>query len=173
MRLRHGQLCYYLNSMKVIVVSGARSNVGKTHLARALCSLLPGAIRVKIGHHAPKPGRDINLYPIGTSFATIASQHSDVRFLIIESNRILQEITPDCAIYLPGDDPKPSAKLAAKKADIIRGEPLSDSAISLLAQHMECDEALIRAIVELTNHKEGCAESVHGIAIRTADRGAG
>jgi len=156
--------------MKVIVVSGARSNVGKTHLARALCSLLPGAVRVKIGHHARKPGRDINLYPIGTSYSTISANHSDAPFLIIESNRILQEITPDCVIYLPGDDPKPSAKLAIKKADIIRGESIPDSKISLLARRMECDEALIRAVVELTKREEGCAEGTQRIQERTANQ---
>ena len=159
--------------MKVIVVSGAHSNVGKTHLSRALCSLLQGAVRVKIGHHAPKPGRDTNLYQIGTSFSTIATDHGDVRFLIIESNRILQEINPDCVIYLPGDDPKPSAKLAIKKADIIRGEPVPDSTISLLARRMECEEVLIRAIVELTDSKEGSTEDIQQTRLRTANQEAG
>ena len=159
--------------MKVIVVSGARSNVGKTLLSRALCNILPGAVRVKIGHHAPKPGRDRNLYPIGTSFETIATDHSDASFLIIESNRILQEITPDCVIYLSGDDPKPSAKLALKKADIIRGEPVPSSKVSLLARRMECGEALVREIVKVTNCEEGCAEGAREAPIRTADRHAG
>jgi hypothetical protein len=136
--------------MKVIVVSGACSNVGKTYLSRALCRLLPGAVRIKIGHHAYKPGRDANLYQIGTSFATIAAQHSNARFLIIESNRILEEITPECVIYLPAENPKPSAETAMKKADIIRGEPVPASTLSALAKRMECDETVIRAIVELT-----------------------
>lgn len=135
--------------MKVIVVSGARSNVGKTHLSRALCTLLPGAVRIKIGHHARKPGKDANLYQIGTSFSNIAAEHSDALFLIIESNRILEEITPECAIYLPADNSKPSAEIAIKKADIIRGEPVPPSKISVLAKRMECDETVIRAIVEL------------------------
>ncbi len=138
-----------LSNMKVIVVSGARSNVGKTHLSRALCRLLPGAVRIKIGHHARKPGGDGYLYQIGTSFSTIAAEHSNARFLIIESNRILEEITPDCAIYLPAENPKPSAEIAIKKADIIRGEPVAASKISVLATRMECDETVIRAIVEL------------------------
>jgi hypothetical protein len=140
--------------MKVIVVSGARSNVGKTHLSRALCTLLPGAVRVKIGHHARKPGGDSCLYGMGTGFSTIAAEHSDARFLIIESNRILEEITPDCAIYLPADNPKPSAEIAMKKADIIRGEPLPASRISVLAKRMECDEAVIRRIVELAGAEQ-------------------
>ncbi len=142
--------------MKVIVVSGARSSIGKTQLSRALCKLLPGAVRIKIGHHARKPGGDDGyLYYMGTSFSTIAAEHSKARFLIIESNRILEEITPECAIYLPADNPKPSAEIAMKKADIVRGEPVPVSRISVLAKRMECDETVIRRIVELSGALEG------------------
>jgi len=140
-----------LSDMKVIVVSGARSNVGKTHLARALCKLLPGAVRIKIGHHPRKPGYDDGyLYPMGTGFLSIAAEHGNERFLIIESNRILVEITPECTIYLPADNPKPSADIAMKKADIIRSEPVPVSKISILAKRMGCDEIVIRKIVELS-----------------------
>ncbi len=136
--------------MKVIVVSGARSNVGKTHLARALCGLLPEAVAVKIGHHKAKPGKEGILYPMGTALATIAAEHPAARFLIIESNSILDQLTPDCAIYLAADNPKPSAETAAKKADIIRGKAIPRSKIKALAARLECDEAVIRKIVELS-----------------------
>ncbi|MEI6154146.1 MAG: hypothetical protein WCQ90_08665 [Deltaproteobacteria bacterium] len=140
--------------MIIVVVSGAHSNVGKTHLSRALCNLLPGAVHIKIGHHARKPGKDGHLYPMGTGFSSIAAEHSTARFLIIESNRILEEITPDCAIYLSAEDPKPSAEIAAKKADIIRGKSVPVSKISILAKRMECDETVIRKIVELSGALE-------------------
>jgi len=136
--------------MKVIVVSGARSNVGKTQLARALCELLPGAVHIKIGHHARKSGKDGYLYPMGTGLSSIAAGHADAPFLIIESNRILGEITPECVIYLPAEDPKPSAEIAVKKADIIRGEPVPISKISVLAKRLECDETVVRKIIELS-----------------------
>ena len=141
--------------MKVIVVSGAHSNVGKTELSRALCELLPGAVRIKIGHHARKPGDERHLYGIGTGFTSIAAEHGHARYLIIESNRILEEITPECAIYLTAENPKPSAEMAMKKADIIRGEPVPVSKISVLSKRMECDEAVIRKIVELSGALTG------------------
>ena len=106
-------------------------------------------MRVKIGHHARKPGGDVHLYPIGTGLATIAAEHGYARFLIIESNRILDEITPDCAIYLSAGDPKPSARIAMLKADIVRGEPVSSATVGALARRMHCDEAIIRRIGEL------------------------
>jgi hypothetical protein len=143
--------------MKVIVVSGACSNVGKTQLSRALCELLPGAVRIKIGHHARKPGKDDScyLYQMGTSFATIAAEHSNEHFLIIESNRILEEITPECTIYLPAENAKPSAELAVKKADVIRGEPVQASKIAILAERTECEETVVRKIIELVGALEG------------------
>ncbi|RPI76349.1 MAG: hypothetical protein EHM45_13215, partial [Desulfobacteraceae bacterium] len=98
--------------MKVIVVSGAHSNVGKTLLSQALCKLLPGAVHIKIGHHARKPGNDDHFYYIGTGFTTIAADHEQARFLVIESNRILEKITPECVIYLSAENPKPSAEMA-------------------------------------------------------------
>jgi hypothetical protein len=92
---------------------------------------------------------------MGTGFASIAAEHSKARFLVIESNSILEEITPECAIYLPSENPKPSAEIAMKKADIIRGEPVSVSKISVLAKRMECDETIIRKIVELSGALKG------------------
>ena len=141
--------------MKVIVVSGAHSNVGKTQLARALLDLLPGAARIKIGHHERKPGGDEYYYHMGTGFSTIAAEHSNASFLIIESNHILDEITPECVIYLRAENPKPSAEIAVKKADIIRGEPVPSSKISVLAKRLECDESVIRKIVELSGALKG------------------
>lgn len=141
--------------MKVVVVSGAHSNVGKTQLARTLRDLLPGAVRIKIGHQARKPGGDDYYYYMGTSFSAIAAEHSNARFLIIESNHILEEITPEFAIYLSAEDPKPSAEIAVKKADIVRGEPVPVSKISVLAKRLECDETVIRKIVELSGALEG------------------
>jgi hypothetical protein len=141
--------------MKVIVVSGAHSNVGKTQLARALRELLPGALRIKIGHHERKPGGDGYYYYVGTNFPTIAADHSDANFLIIESNHILQEITPECVIYLPAENPKPSAEIAQRKADIIRGEPVPVEKISALAKRLECDEKVIWKIVELSGALKG------------------
>jgi len=136
--------------MKIIVVSGARSKIGKTQLSRALCQLLPDAVRVKIGHHPRRPGGDPNLYPMGTSLPTIMADHGDAHFLIIESNRILEEMTPDCTIYLEAEDPKPSAEVARKKADIIRGETVSDLKISAISERIELDETVVRKIAELS-----------------------
>jgi dethiobiotin synthetase len=143
--------------MKIIVVSGARSGVGKTQLSRALCELLPGGVHIKIGHHARKPaeGRSSYLYQMGTSFGTVAAEHSDAHFLVIESNQILEEMTPECTIYLPAENPKPSAEIAFKKADVIRGESVQASKIAVLAKRLGCEETVVRKIIELAGALEG------------------
>jgi hypothetical protein len=87
---------------------------------------------------------------MGASFSSIAAEHSKASFLVIESNSILAEITPECAIYLPSENPKPSAEMAMKKADIIRGESVPIARIAVLAKRMECDETVIRKITELS-----------------------
>jgi hypothetical protein len=142
--------------MKVIVVSGAHSNVGKTQVSCALKNLLPGSVRVKIGHGERKSEDDDFYYHLGTGFSTIAAKHNNARYLIIESNSILKEITPECVIYLKAENPKPSADIAIKKADIIRGEVVPDSKISILAKRLECDETVISKIVELSGAKVNC-----------------
>lgn len=141
--------------MKVIVISGAHSKVGKTGLARSLCSLLPGAVHVKIGHGKEKPGIDGSFYHLGTTFSSIASNHDNTSFLIIESNSILKEITPDCCIYLPAENPKPSARLARKKADIIRGRVVPTDTITACAGRLGCDIATMEQIVSLTGAMKG------------------
>ncbi len=119
--------------MKTIVIAGARSAIGKTTLARSLLEVLPDARMVKIGHHTvAKPGGD-HYFPIGTPLREILGCGGTCRFLIIESNSILEQFTPDCVIYLPADNPKPSAALAEAKADIIRGRMPGPSILSSLA----------------------------------------
>ena len=108
---------------------------------------------MKIGHHACKPDSDDHLYPMGTSFSNIAAEHGNARFLIIESNRILEEITPECAIYLPAENPKPSAEIAMKKADIIRGEAVPASKIAVLAEGWN---AMKRSSGRLWNCRADC-----------------
>lgn len=122
--------------MKTIVISGASSKVGKTTLARKVCGILPGAVHVKIGHGAIKPGMGNIFYPHGTGFERIAAENRGAPFLVIESNGILREIDPDLAIYLPGGSPKPSAAQAAEKADVVGGEPIGRGAIREIAERL-------------------------------------
>jgi len=135
--------------MKVIVVSGASSNVGKTTVARRLQSLLDGARLVKIGHGKHRPEVPDLLYPMGTSFETVRSDHGDAKWLLIESNAILLETQPDLLIYLEGENPKPSAKEARVRADILSGQFLDRDAVVALAARLTVTVDLMRQIVRI------------------------
>lgn len=135
--------------MKTIVVSGAHSNVGKTSLARELCALLPGAVRIKIGHGEEKSGEGNAFFRAGTPFSRVAREIGEAHFAVIESNRVLEELEPDCLIYLPGGAPKPSAALARARADIVRGESLSRETIARLAGGLGLGEETALEIARL------------------------
>jgi molybdopterin-guanine dinucleotide biosynthesis protein A len=135
--------------MKTIVISGARSGVGKTTLAKELLAVLPGSVFVKVGHHPENPANKDLLYPLGTSFREIRKNHEGFSFLIIESNTILKELIPDCAIYLGADCPKPSALFAQEKADITSGHKISAGKIDELSVRLGLSVQTMRRIAWL------------------------
>ena len=135
--------------MKTIVISGAKSNVGKTTLAVKVSALLPGSVRVKLGESEAREGIDNVFYHVGTPFAKVVDENRNADFLVIESNRILEEINPDLAIYLHADDPKPSAALAEARADLIRGCGGGDDMVELVAGKLGVDDRTAAEIVRL------------------------
>ncbi len=132
--------------MKVIVISGASSKVGKTTLARKLRRLLKGAELVKIGHGPRQPRIPNHFYESGTPFQTIRDNHCGAPWLIVESNSVLREIVPDLAIYLEGEHPKPSARYARDRADIVSGTLLNNDAVAVLAARLGISVELMRKI---------------------------
>jgi len=135
--------------MKVIVISGASSKVGKTTLARGLQRVLEGAEVVKIGHGKRKAEIENHFYELGTPFHTIRENHAGARWLLIESNSILREIQPDLAIFLEGRNPKPSAEYARRLADIVAGRDISDENVEVLAVRLGITTDLMRTIIQL------------------------
>ena len=136
--------------MKVIVVSGAHSKIGKTTLAHQIRELIPGSQFIKIGSHSKKEEKDDTIFNNNTSFKIIADQYIDVPYLIIESNGILYEITPECTIYLPGTPAKPSGDIAEKKADIRRGELIDRDTIKKIAKKLDLESSLVKKIIWLS-----------------------
>jgi len=141
--------------MKTIVISGAKSNIGKTTLAEKICALLPGSVCVKLGHGEEKEGMDNKFYPAGTPYERIKDENPQAGFLVIESNRILEEIKPDLTVYLPAEDPKPSALIAEKRADLIRGCAGSDKEAVFVAGRLGVEAATAAGIVQLVCDDSG------------------
>ncbi|MBN1878597.1 molybdenum cofactor guanylyltransferase [bacterium] len=145
--------------MKTIVIAGARSRVGKTSLAFELMALLPGSRYVKIGSSQQKMDGP-EYYPIGTTFQYIVEKGDKEQILIIESNSILREITPDVCLYLDDAPAKPSAVMARSKADVISGMRINDSQVKAIAERLNVDKPVVRHMVWLTGARPEPAAAV-------------
>lgn len=112
--------------MKIIVISGSYSNVGKTTLAHNIMNELNSSRieMIKIGHNKAKPTKtealfnDINE---GLNYIYSLQASNKVDYLIVESNSIYQFLKPDLAIFIMNNakPEKETAQLARQFADII------------------------------------------------------
>ncbi len=135
--------------MKIIVIAGASSKVGKTTLAKRLQDVLAGAEVIKIGHGRRKPHLENDFYEWGTPWSAIRENHRAAPWLIIESNSILREVQPDLVIYLEGENPKPSAEYARCRADIVSGTDVSEEDATALAARLGITLDLMHTIIRL------------------------
>ncbi len=146
--------------MKTIVISGAHSGVGKTTLARELREIIPDADFVKIGHHPENHANEDSLYPMGTSLRELTARHGSSPYLIIESNSILSELTPDCAIHLDAGCAKPSANAAKEKADMVSGQRTGGGKLRELSTRLEITEPAMRRIAWLAGARPSLATAI-------------
>jgi adenylate kinase len=135
--------------MRVIVISGASAGVGKTTLAKSLQRLLAGAEIVKLGHGRRKTDVGNHFYESGTPFETIRANHRKAHWLLVESNSILRELQPDLVIYLEGENPKPSAAYARRRADIVSGRDVGNEEAKALATRLGITLDLMQVIIRL------------------------
>ena len=138
--------------MKTIVIAGGGSNVGKTTLAEALGRLLPATRIAKLGTHPPKAEKPSLFFPIDTGYQTVAREAGDCSFLIIESGAILDDAAfePDLVIFLPapaGRKNKPGSHRRLKRADLIRGTPISNHQLQHLCRRLDVDEATFSVVL--------------------------
>ena len=134
--------------MKTIVVAGAQSNIGKTTVAKKICSFLPNAVFIKVGKGNPDNVKTDIFYTVGTSIEKLFQNHNDKDWLVIESNQILKEFQPDCVVYLTGTNPKPSAQMAKEKADIIRDQKIDSAVINTLAEKLGITQEIVYNIAK-------------------------
>jgi hypothetical protein len=115
--------------LKIIVISGSHSKIGKTTVLRNIQARLnhSSKLAMKVGHRSfktEKPEKFFSNMPEGLEYISSLEESGNPDFLLIESNSILNYIQPDLAIFLKSKDKpeKDSARLAKLKADIIIDE---------------------------------------------------
>lgn len=156
--------------MRTIVVAGARSRIGKTSFALEMQALVPGSSYVKIGCSPGKSGGP-TYYPIGTPYERIESEERNAAVLIIESNSILREMTPDVCFFLDGDSPKPSAELARAKADVISGTRVDESIVQVIAGRLSLSQTTARRLIWLAGARPEAAGAIIMIGGRSTRMG--
>ena len=109
----------FAGGLAIITVSGAHRAVGKTTLARALKERLPGRVEViKIGH-GPDKGKPERLFRETEEVLAYvdglrSSGRRSLDILIVESNRILDSLKPDLALFL---EPTESSESRGKRTE--------------------------------------------------------
>jgi len=111
--------------MKIWLISGAFSGVGKTTLAGNLRQILPDSISLKIGHGKRKkdlPGNFFSSVEAGLKF--IEDQKGKSQHCIVESNRLAGLLHADIMVFLDNLDGerRGDAERLRAKADIILGD---------------------------------------------------
>jgi molybdopterin-guanine dinucleotide biosynthesis protein len=108
----------------ILVVGGSSSKVGKTTV---ICEIIAAtrdarwtAVKITPHQHEPKQHGDTERYAAAGAVRTVLSSGPAPREgnVIIESNSVLDELTPDLFVFVEGGpDSKPSARRHAGKAD--------------------------------------------------------
>ncbi len=127
---------------KTWVICGAGRAAGKTHLARALCRVLPGAACAKLGHEKRRPGGPRRYFRSSRALeAFVKSRSGKLDHVIVESNAWAREGKGDLMIFLDGPpgrlNVRPDVRLLRSRAHLRIGPGASRSSWEkVLARHV-------------------------------------
>lgn len=110
--------------MKIWLIAGSSSGVGKTDLVKKLRAVLPNAEFLKIGHGKKKrKGRPNYFTTTEDGLDFMKNKESKFDHCIVESNRLVGMIEADVIIFLDSleGDRRRDAKKLRSQADIILG----------------------------------------------------
>ncbi|MCK4871095.1 MAG: LysR family transcriptional regulator [Phycisphaerales bacterium] len=140
------------------IVSGAGRDVGKTHVALALCELLPDAVYAKCGGGRRKPGRPENLFSSEAELdAFVSEQTEQHKHIVVEYNGWARQGRGDVIIYIgpivghtkvrnDADELRAAAHIVIERGGSIRGwrrrlqahvrsRALCESVVDLFVEH--------------------------------------
>jgi molybdate transport system regulatory protein len=110
--------------MRIWLIAGAFSGIGKTTLAGNLRTLLPESTTLKIGHGQRKTEGGNNYFTtVDDAIEFISKQSCNHRHCIVESARLIGSISADIMIFLDNldGDRRRDASVLRKSADIVLG----------------------------------------------------
>jgi molybdate transport system regulatory protein len=100
-------------------VGGSRRGVGKTHLSRALCAILPCSAYAKLGHRLAKKGKSLSYYTSTAELTEYINRLNNPQHVVVESNTYVHTSIPTVSVFIDvplvsGDIRGDAAELAAK-----------------------------------------------------------
>jgi len=138
--------------MKLWLIAGSSSHVGKSTLANELAVLLPQTLVIKVGHGHARRGRLPNFFTDTDEAATfIESQKNQYEHIIVESNRLVGRIKADIIIFLDsyvGDRRSDISKLKSR-AGIRLGPSANESEWSDELAKMNLPIPFIQNVMEI------------------------
>ncbi|MFH1874512.1 MAG: hypothetical protein ABH859_04925 [Pseudomonadota bacterium] len=131
--------------MKVIIIAGAGSKVGKTTVLRSLKAFFPNSISVKLGKkEAEDKNKEELLLPSNSTLAQIkAALSQEPEYLLIEGNALLKTFKPDLAIFVDGEPEKPreDAKELQIRSHLVVGTKVDCQQAFILAGRIGLERA--------------------------------
>jgi len=102
----------------VWIVCGAGRRVGKTHLARRLCRVLPRSVYAKHGHGPARAGKSRNYFRAADETAAfVEAARRRYGHVVVESNALARDRAGDAVVYV---DVPPDRADVRGDADVLR-----------------------------------------------------
>ena len=138
--------------MRLWLIAGSSSGVGKTTLAEKLVEILPGSVHVKLGHGQVKSGKAPNFFTsTEKAFEFIKREEDNFDHCIIESTRLVGKIKTDVVIFLESRDfePRSDSDVLESKADIILGKSSNAHEWRDKLGHLELPVGILKRIIRI------------------------
>lgn len=130
--------------MKIWLICGSSSGVGKSTLANELSVLLPRTLVIKVGHGRVKRGRVPYFFTdADEAISFIESQKNLYEHIIVESNRLVGKLKTDIIIFLEG-------YIGERRHDASKLKAKAGIKLGLAANQRQWAEELAKANLPIT-----------------------
>lgn len=136
--------------MKIILISGSRSNVGKSTLSLNIAEILKDykVEIIKFGHGKINLKKKIKLFnniEIGKKYIDKKKKNRNLNYLIIEGNSIVKHIQFDLLIFIKDKIQKKSSEYPLEHADIVIDENYKEENIKKILKIKKIKKEIINA----------------------------
>ena len=130
--------------MTLWIISGARSQVGKTHVAKQLCAVLPMSVYAKLGHGPRRAGKSPNYFnSVGELKRFLQDSSQEHEHVVLEANTNTGDIPNSIRVFLSA-----TADMTNLRADARELQAAADICICRESQPRKWHRVLKRHVRE-------------------------